>query len=204
VYSRTDEFGRGEIKDACVAAVRADIHNGSLYFGTKLARLLSGRVVRESGYHLAAGGTPDRRDPRYIEELHYGSVVTWQCIASAAIERKSRYVKAKLVEADKQLQEHGIAIAHLAMDAELQCDSSDMRRARNIEAIKSFVPTADLMAIYVHYIVPRISESHSWLVDETVDTFTPFNEPMEPVVIFTSSKQLKNDLPAWKQQLAPY
>lgn len=203
-YPWIDDYGHGEIRAANLAAARADIHrNGSLYFGTKLARLLSGRVVRESGYQLAASADPDDRDPRYIDKLYYGSVVTWQCIAPAAIERKSRYVKSKLVEADKQLQGRGPAIAHLAMDAELECESSDLRRARNIEAIKSFVPTANLMAIYVHYVVPRISEAHSWLLDETVDTFGPFTEPMMPARIFPGAALLENDLPAWKQSVLP-
>jgi len=202
-YPWKDEFGYGEIRRANLAAVRADIQDTSLYFGTKLARLLSGRVVRETGYHLAAGADPDRRDPRYIDTIRYGSVITWQCIASSAIERKSRYVKSKLVEADRQLQGHGAAIAHLAMDAELACESSDQRRARNIDTIKAFAPKAVLLAIYVHYLVPRISESHSWILDETVDTFAPTTEPFPPTRIFPESTVLDNDLPAWKQQLVP-
>ncbi|QFS37078.1 hypothetical protein [Burkholderia cepacia] len=203
-YPWMDEYGCGEIRAARLADARADIqNNGSLYFGTKLARLLSGRVVRESSYHLAAGAEPDHRDTRFIDKLHYGSVVTWQCIAPAAIEKKSRYVKGKLVEADKQLQGHGPAIAHLAMDAELACESSDLRHARNIETVVSFVPTASLVAIYLHYLVPRISEAHSWVLDETVDTFGPFTEPMTPARIFPQSKLLENGLPAWKQPLSP-
>jgi hypothetical protein len=202
-YPWRDEFGFGEVRPANLAAVRADTRNSSLYFGTKLARLLSGRVVRETGYHLAAAADPDGRDPRYIDKIHYGSVVTWQCIAPRAIERKSRYVKGKLVEADRQLQGHGIAIAHLAMDAELACESSDLRQARNKEAITAFRPRSPLVAIYIHYLVPRISEEHSWLLDETVDTFSPSNEPIEPTRIFPGSTLVENDLPAWKQRLAP-
>lgn len=202
-YPWLDDYGSGEIKAANLDAVRDDIRNGSLYFGTKLARLLSGRVVRESGYHLTIGADPDDRDPRYIDKLHYGSVVTWQCTASAAIVKKSRYVKGKLSEADKQLQGHGPAIAHLAIDAELECESSDQRRTRNIETINLFKPAASLMLIYLHYLVPRISESHSWLLDETVDMFGPFTEPPAPARIFPGATLLKNDLPAWKQTLSP-
>jgi hypothetical protein len=202
-YPWRDEFGFGEVRPANLAAVRADTRDSSLYFGPKLARLLSGGVVRETGYHLAAGADPDRRDPRYIDKIHYASVVTWQCIAPRAIERKSRYVKGKLAEADRQLQGHGIAIAHLAMDAELACESSDLRQARNKEDITAFRPRSPLVAIYVHYLVPRISEDHSWLLDETVDTFSPSNEPMEPTRIFPGSTLLENDLPAWWQRLIP-
>jgi hypothetical protein len=89
-YPWVDEYGCGEIKPANLADARADIQDhGSLYFGTKLARLLSGRIARESSYHLAASAEPDHRDTRYIDKLHYASVVTWQCIAPAAIEKKA-------------------------------------------------------------------------------------------------------------------
>jgi hypothetical protein len=199
-----DDFGHGQISPANLAAVRADTRQSSLYFGTKLARLLSGQVVRETGYSLAAGADPDHRDPRFIDTIHWGSVVTWQCIATGAIERKSRFVKSKLAEADRQLQGWGPAIVHLAMDTELQCESSDLRRARNIDTIKAFTPKARLMAIYVHYLVPRISEGHSWLIDETVDTFSPLSEGLAPARIFTAAESLGNDLPAWKQLLAPH
>lgn len=202
-YPWKDEFGHGEIRRANLAAVREDTRDTSLYFGTKLARLLSGRIVREASYHLAAGADPDPRDPRYLDRIHYGSVVTWQCVAPGAIERKSRYVKSKLVEADRQLQGLGPAMVHMAMDAELACESSGLRRKRNIEAIRVFEPKATLVAIYLHYLVPRISEAHSWLLDETVDTFGPTTEPMEPTRIFPGAPLVDNDLPAWQQPLAP-
>jgi hypothetical protein len=80
-----DDFGYGEIRTAEIAAVRLDIHlNGPLLLGTKMARLLSGNVVRESAYNLTARGDPARDDPRYIEQLRSGSVLTWQCINTAA------------------------------------------------------------------------------------------------------------------------
>lgn len=200
-YPWRDEYGFGEVGPANLAAVRRDIRDTSLYFGTKLARLLCGRVVKESGYHIAAGCDPDSRDPRYIEAIQYGSVVTWQCIAPGAVERKARYVKAKLAEADQQLVGHGQAIAHIAMDAELQSQSSDLRRKRNIEAINAFRPKSKLLAIYLHYLVPRISEVHSWLVDETVDRFGPGFESVPTQAIFSESATVENDLPAWKQDV---
>jgi hypothetical protein len=202
-YPWKDQFGYGEIRRANLAAVRDDTRDTSLYFGTKLARLLSGRVVRETSYHLAVGADPDPRDPRYIDRIHYGSVVTWQCVALRAIERKSRYVKSKLVEADRQLQGLGPAMAHMAMDAELACESSGLKRVRNMEAIKAFEPKSTLVAIYVHYLVPRISEAHSWLIDETVDTFGPTTEPMKPTRIFPDALLVDDDLPAWQQPLSP-
>jgi hypothetical protein len=200
-YPWKDDFGFGVVRQANLAAVRQDIRDSSLYFGTKLARLLCGHAVRESGYNLAAGADPDERDPRFIASIRYGSVVTWQCIAAEAIQKKARYVKAKLTEADRQLKVQGPGIAHLAMDMELQCDSSDLRRAKNIETITSFRPGSELLAIYIHYIVPRISESHAWLVDETVDRFGQDGGEVPSLAIFPASAAIGNELPAWKQQV---
>jgi hypothetical protein len=92
---------------------------------------------------------------------------------------------------------------HMATDAELGCESSGSMRRRNFEAIKAFNPRSRLIAIYVHYLVPRISEAHSWLLDETVDTFGPTTESMEPTRIFPDAPLVENDLPAWQQPLSP-
>lgn len=200
-YPWQDDFGSGEIRPANLEAVRDDTRNSSLYFGTKMARLLSGRPIRESTYHLAAGGKPDGRDPRYIDEIYYGSVVAWECTAPRAIERKARHVKAKLVEADRQLKAHGVGIIHLAMDVEVGCDSSDLRRERNKEVILQFLSESLVAALYVHYLVPRVSESHSWLVDETVDNFGAGRDPVPSMRIFPGSAPIGNDLPAWRQKV---
>lgn len=198
-YPWRDGFGGGEIKPANLPAVREDTRESSLYFGTKMARLLSGGQVQDSGYHLAAGGEPDQRDPRYMDEVRYASVVTWQCTAAESIQKKARHVKSRLVEAEKQVRSAGIGIIHLAMDAEANCESSDLRRERNKQAILEFKSESQVAALYVHYLVPRISEAHSWLVDETVDNFGAGRGEIPSMMIFKGSKPLDNDLPAWKQ-----
>lgn len=200
-YPWRDEFGCGEIRPANLDAVLEDTRNSSLYFGTKMARLLSGSEVRDSGYHLAASGVPDDRDPRFLNAFHYATVVTWQCMAAEAIEKKARHVKNKLVEAERQVRSDGIGIIHLAMDAEAGSESTDLRRERNKQAILEFQSEAVLAALYVHYLVPRVPEAHSWLVDETVDKFGVGRAPLPPMMIFPSSKALDNELPAWKQSV---
>lgn len=194
-----DEFGAGEIRPANLDAVREDTLNTSLFFGTKLARLLSGSEVRENGYHLAASGVPDPRDSRFMSQVHHASVVTWQCTAAGAIEKKARHVKNKLVEAERQIEAAGVGIIHLAMDAEVGCESSDLRRERNKQAILEFQSESMLAALYVHYLVPRMPEAHAWLLDETVDKFGPTPEAVPSRMIFPGSTAMDNDLPAWKQ-----
>ena len=200
-YSWHDEFGFGEISLANVDAVFNDVRDTSLYIGTKFARLLAGRPVREYAFQLAAGLNPDPRDPRFFDHIHYGSVVTWQCVAPLAIERKARHVKSKLIEAARQVKTDGVGMIHLAMDVEVGCESSDLRRQKNKDVIAEFRAESPVAALYVHYLVPRISELHSWILDETVDSFAAGTISVPPMMVFSSSTPLGNDLPAWQQKL---
>jgi len=202
-YPWRDEFGSGLIRDANVEAVRRDTRESYLYFGTKMARLLSGRVVSENNYHLAAQAEAHPEDPRYIDRIKFGSVVTWQCIAPKAIERKAKYVRSKLAEADKQIADHGRGIIHIAMDAELHSKASDLRRQRNQDTLGTFQMKSQAAIVYLHYLVPRVSEEHSWLTDETVDVFSRFERPPPPFPAFPSSTTLDNDEPAWWQRFRP-
>ena len=198
-----DEFGSGLIRDANVAAVRRDTRDTYLYFGTKMARLLSGRAVSENRYHLAAQASANPEDPRYIDRMKFGSVVTWQCIAPKAIERKAKYVRSKLSEADKQIAGHGRGIIHIAMDAELHSEASDLRRKRNLDTLGTFQMNSQSAIVYLHYLVSRVSEDHSWLTDETVDVFSRLERPPPPFPAFRSSTTLDNDEPAWRQRFRP-
>jgi hypothetical protein len=202
-YPWRDEFGCGLIRDADVAAVRRDTRESYLYFGTKMARLLSGRVVPENNYHLAAQASANPEDPRYVDRMKFGSVVTWQCIAPKAIERKAKYVRSKLAEADKQIASRGRGIIHIAMDAELHSEASDLKRQRNRDALSTFQMNSQAAIVYLHYFVPRVSEDHSWLTDETVDVFSRLEHPPPPFPAFPSSTTLDNDEPAWRQRFRP-
>lgn len=202
-YPWRDEFGSGLIRDANLMAVHRDTRESYLYFGTKLARLLSGRVVSENNYHLTAEASSSPSDPRYIDNMTFGSVVTWQCIAQKAIERKAKYVRSKLSEADKQIGDHGLGIVHIAMDAELHSKASDLRQQRNQDTLSMFRMDSQAVIVYLHYLVPRVSEDHSWLIDETVDVFSRLECPPPPFRAFLSSIKLDNDEPAWRQRLLP-
>lgn len=199
-YPWRDEFGSGLIRDANVAAVHSDTRESYLYFGTKMARLLSGRVVSEYNYHLAVQASVNLEDPRYIDQMNFGSVVTWQCIAPKAIERKAKFVRSKLAEADKQIAGHGLGIIHIAMDTELHSEASDLRRQRNQDTLGSFQMNSQAATVYLHYVVPRVSENHSWLIDETVDVFSRLEHPPPAFPAFPSSTTLSNDEPAWWQR----
>jgi hypothetical protein len=197
-----DEYGHGLIKPADVDAVHRDTLNSSLLFGPKMARLLAGEMVFEGAYNLVASGKSDHRDARFVDQLHYGSVVTWQCVAERSIDARARFIQSKLSEVDKQLKSSPLGIVHIAMDAERDKGASDLRRARNIEVVKEFKFESKMVAGYLHYFVPRVTEVSSWMIDETVDRFGAGDIPFSwSGQIFDQSELLNNDLPAWHQPL---
>jgi len=200
-YPWKDAFGSGVIRAANVDAVHLDTRDSYLYFGTKMAKLLAGRPISEQNYNLAARATSKRDDRRYIDRIYYGSVLTWKSSAPAAIERKAKYVRSKLHEADLQIVGHGAGVVHIAMDAELDGSASDVRRRRNLDAVRGYRMESDTRIVYLHYVVPRISENHSWITDETVDVFSRLSNPTPPFPAFPAASKLGNGLPAWHQKV---
>jgi hypothetical protein len=195
-----DEFGEGAIKPANLEAVHRDTATTSLLFGPKMARLLTGAPVGERGYNMVASAEEDPRDVRFVERLYYGTVVTWQCVAEASIDARARYIRSKLSEIDRQLKSSPAGIAHIAMDAERDTQAADLRRVRNMEVVRQFAFEANMIAAYLHYFVPRVTEVKAWMIDETPDRFGPGSwEPLSAGRIFRRSELLDNDLAAWHQ-----
>jgi hypothetical protein len=203
-YPWKDEFGEGTINAANVDAVRRDIHDSYLLFGTKLARLLTGRQVAPGSYNMTASAKPHADDPRYVDEFYFGSVVTWQCSAEASILARARYVKSKLKEIDKQFHDIVGGIIHFAMDAERDGKAADERRINNRNAITDFRFDNLVIAGYINYFVPRVTEHAAWMIDETVDRFGLADpDILWSGRIFGRSEVLNNDLPAWHQPPPP-
>jgi hypothetical protein len=199
-----DQFGEGSIKPANLKAVHKDTANSSLLFGPKMARLLTGAPVADRGYNMAASAKEDPRDARFVEQLYYGTVVTWQCTADASVDARARYIRSKLAEIDQQLKFSPAGIAHVAMDAERDTIAADLRRARNKEVIQRFSFESKMIAAYLHYFVPRVTEVAAWMIDETPDRFGPGSlQTLAAGRIFGRSQLLDNDLAAWHQKPPP-
>lgn len=195
-----DGFGEGVIRPADLAAVHRDALDSSLYFGTKLARLLSGVEVTQDAYNLVGSGKPDQRDVRYLEQLDYCTVVTWACSAEASIDARARFIRSKLAEVDQQMHASPAGIAHVGMEAQRDTHTSDIRRARNIEAVRTYHSNSEVAEIYLHYFVPLTTEVNAWTIDETVDRFG--KDPADRIGldrIFDRAEIADNDLPAWYQ-----
>ncbi len=200
-FSWKDHFGEGVVKPANLEAVRRDTATSSLLFGPKMARLLTGAPVGERGYNIVGIGEEDPRDVRFVERLDYGTVVTWECIAEASIDARARYIRSKLSEIDAQLRSSPAGIAHIGMDAERDTLAADLRRERNIEVVRQFVFKTKMLAAYLHYFVPRVTEVKSWMIDETPDRFGSGSwEPLSTGRIFRQSELLDNELAAWHQE----
>lgn len=198
-YPWKDEVAEGVVRDADLDAVRADIQDTYLLFGPKLARLLSRRIVREGSYLMAIQARPNSSDPRYIDTIDYGSVVTWQCEAEESIEARARHVKSKLAEIDRQLENASYGIAHIGMDAERDPQTADLRRAKNLDAVRYFKPNSAMREVHLHYYLPRVAETAAWMIDETVDSNSISGAGLlEDARILTGEEpDIDTHVPAW-------
>lgn len=199
-YPWKDEFWRGVITPARLLAVHQDTAESSLYFGTKLARLLSGTEVTQDAYNLLGSGNPNPRDVRFLQQVYYCSVVTWGCSAEASINSRARFVRSKLAEVDQQMHRSSVGIVHVGMDAQRDGRTSDVRRVRNIEVVKDFQASSRIEEIYLHYFVPLTTEVTAWSIDETTDCFVV--NPTRRIGlerVFDRAAIADNDLAAWYQ-----
>jgi hypothetical protein len=198
-YAWEDEFGSGVVREANIDAVLEDIRASYLLVGPKLARLLTGSVVPANQFQLVIRAVPHRTDPRYIDRVAYASVLTWTSASERSIDARAKHVRSKLAEIDKQMQTTDYGIAHIGMEAERDIPTADLRRERNLAAVRSFSPSSRLAEVHLHYYLPRVTEVSAWMIDETVDS----NGVLEIGVLEDArllprdEADLDTDLPAW-------
>lgn len=203
-YPWSDEYGEGEARIADLGAVRRDIADSFLLVGGKLARLLAGGERPEEHFHLVCGGTPHSDDPRFIDMIDYGTAVFWRCIAEQSIEARARHITSKLADIDRQVANAPCAIAHIGMDVERDNATADLRRDRNLAAARRFRPKSVLLEIDLHYFMPRVTETASWMIDETVEPLSQLSEPFlsdSPRLLGGVADGLVEHEPAWRQPI---
>jgi hypothetical protein len=195
-----DEFGSGLIRAANLRAVQYDTAESSLYFGTKMGRLLTGAEVSQDAYNLIGSGEPDERDVRFLERVFYCSAVTWTCAAEQSVNARARYIRSKLSEADQQLRSSSSGIVHFGMDGQRDGHTSDLRRGRNIEVVREYRADSNIKTIHLHYFVPKSTETSAWTIYETSEWFGASPVPLlKSGQIFDQSETMDNDLAAWHQ-----
>ena len=202
-YPWKDEFGEGIVNAADLDAVHRDTEHTSLILGSKLARLLAGGERLEEHFHLVCGGTPRPRDSRYIDELDYGTVVFWRCLAEESVDARARHIRSKLADIDRQVEHAPLAIAHIGMDVERDKVTADLRWERNLATVRSYRPDSQLMEVDLHYFLPRVSENVSWIIDETVEpcsrAYRPFLD--NPRVLGGTEENVIRNQPVWRQSV---
>jgi hypothetical protein len=202
-YPWKDEFGEGTVKAAHIKAVHRDIEHTSLILGSKFARLLAGGERIEEHFHLVCGGTPRPGDSRFIDELDYGTVVFWRCLAEESVDARARHVRSKLADIDRQVEHATLAIAHIGMDVERDTVTADLRWERNLATVSSYHPDSQLMEVDLHYFLPRVSENVSWIIDETVEPCSRNHGPFldNPRVLCGTEEDVIRNQPAWRQRV---
>lgn len=204
LYQWQDEYGCGFIKPADFSKIKKDIaEKGSLLFNIKLARLIKGSQLEDENYSVFATGRADERDGRYITHAKNASLLTWRCVNEKSFEARSRHITKTLSEIDDQLFGYGLGVGHIAMDVDVQKDVADKRRSKNHNAAKKFASKSDIVRLNIHYLVPRVDEKSSWLIDETVDDFYTHDLVKEIIPVmqaFPDAVLLDNGLPGWHQK----
>ena len=128
--------------------------------------------------------------------------MTWRCVSEQSFEGRSRHIKSTLAEIEKQVTSHGLGVGHIAIDIDVQKEVADKRREKNKKVAEEFEMKSELVRLNIHYLVTRIEENHSWMVDETLDYFcsnTLVKYVVPLVQIFPDAIVFDNDLPAWYQ-----
>lgn len=206
-YPWSDEFADGSLCNANLYAVRNDMEDSALLVGPKMARLLSGKVVAEGSYFLSVGGIPSGGDSRFLDEVNYGSVLTWGCSSPGSVSARARFIKSKLADIDRQTANASAAIAHIAMDAERDPHTSDQRFNNNHDAVIGFRWNSRAFETHLHYLLARTSEHDSWMIDETIDSFSAGHGSIlgNPMILAGEDNPLAdNRLPAWHQPPPPH
>ncbi|MES2743247.1 MAG: hypothetical protein V4754_20170 [Pseudomonadota bacterium] len=200
-YPWKDAFGEGVVSIADLDAVREDIDDSFLLVGSKLARLLAGGERPEEHFHLVCGGVAHPEDPRFIDEIEYGTVIFWRCLAEISIEARARHVRSKLADIDRQVAHAPLAIAHIGMDVERDTRTADLRRERNLATLANFRPNSRLIEVDLHYFMPRTSESVRWMIDETVEPCSRTEAPFLNIsrILGGSVQGIVENQPAWRQ-----
>lgn len=96
-----------------------------------------------------------------------------------------------------------IGAAHIAIEVDVQADVADLRRIKNNKAISTFKFKSQIIRVNTHYLVPRVDENASWMIDETVDELMRNHQSHDliPLVqILPNATLFDNGLPGWKQK----
>ena len=197
-YPWRDEYAEGLITTASLHEVRADIVESSLIVGSKMARLLCGRRVSEGTYFIALSAEARPDDPRFVDSVDFASVVTWQCSSDASVNARARHIRSKLADIDRQMKTAEMGIVHIGMDAERDSGTADLRRARNLEAVRSFRAASNTVEFNLHYFLARVTESTAWTIDETVDWNSRLGEGLlDDPRLLMGATEIDSEIAAW-------
>src|SRR6266404_5664722 len=198
-YPWQDAYAEGVVRDAHLDQVLADTKNSSLLFSTKMARLLTGQTLPNERILMALCSVPREEDPRYVDDVAYASVLSWHCLAPASVEARGRHIKSLLADIDRQLANAPLGIAHIGMDAERDIATADRRRERNLQAVQTFQANSRLLEVHLHYYLPRVSEGAAWMIDESVDPHSRWNDFLlhDRRLLALGETDIENCLPVW-------
>lgn len=197
-YVWWDEFARGKVVQGNLQALHEDTVNSSLLVGPKLFRLFTQTVVPSQRVMIGVRGDSNEHDRRYLHSFEAVALCTWDTECAESVKARSRHIRSKLAEIDRQLQGCEIGAAHIVVDAERDSYTADVRRDRIQEEISNFHFKSNIITFTMHYLRTHTAESTSWSIDETADNHNRMLQPLlKDYRLFSKGEELGAE-PAWK------
>lgn len=169
------EDSAGEIRAMDFRPLRKVLRTDVVYNGsTRMFELLSGRYDRYAGHNMAIKARRWSKNPLYIDEISWASLVKWWSVSDESVERKARHFRSHLADANDQLSGDGPGCIHIGIDA-TQGDSVEvLRYLKNKREIERFNTCGSrLRWVYCNIFGPDSTPNldEAWAFDETTIPF---------------------------------
>lgn len=163
-----DDIASGVIGDLDLTPIQESLKTGYLLHpGPVFNKLLTGSYRRYDSM-IEVTRVKHTTNPHFIDNLDLAVIARWSSLSEAAIDKKARDIRAKLVEANKQLPPDIPGVIHIGFEA-LSGDEVEQRGYEKIiDRVRHFDRAGSrLEFIYCHYFAPETSPEETWAIDET-------------------------------------
>jgi len=153
-----DDIASGVIGDLDLTPIQESLKTGYLLHpGPVFNKLLTGSYRRYDSM-IEVTRVKHTTNPHFIDNLDLAVIARWSSLSEAAIDKKARDIRAKLVEANKQLPPDIPGVIHIGFEA-LSGDEVEQRGYEKIiDRVRHFDRAGSrLEFIYCHYFAPETS-----------------------------------------------
>lgn len=170
--------------DICTISVRtADMHGIEHHFrywdvklcSTQLRVLITGEWDTGRGCTpiVIAKSSPFNRS--IVSEVTFAAAAIWSCDADAALCKKARDIKWKVIEATEQIPNGKPGVIHVGLESLDGAIVEKLRYEKMLDATHNFSPQGkEVHFIYCHIFDPIVPPDKDWDIGETVHIFSDY------------------------------